>query len=180
MNTPEYFLVDEIGTLVSNASAILNAATVLTGPINYQYGYLMELQDTLKEYSKTNQFSNLKYPLFWLVQPFTISRKDVTYYGDTTLRIFIIQESEAGLKAKERMEQKFKPILYPIYRELIKQITASGQLFDGLMGDHLVHNVTDRYYWGEDQQNIINDVFDCMEISNMKLKISNKQNCSIN
>jgi len=174
MNHPEYFLVDEIGTLVKNLN------TKLAFDINYQYGYLMELQNTLKEYSKTIEFSAKKYPLVWLVQPFTINRKDGGYYGDTTLRIFIIQESEKGLKASERMQQTFKPVLYPIYRELINQILNAGNIFDGLMGDNLQHNVTDRYYWGEDQQNIINDVFDCMEISNLKLKISNKQNCSIN
>lgn len=174
MNNPEYFLVDEIGGLVRNLN------TKLAFNINYQFGYLMELQATLKEYSKTIQYSSLKYPLIWLVQPFTINRQDGGYYGDATLRIFIIQESEAGLKARERMEQKFKPVLYPIYRELISQFLNATNIFYGLMGGNLPHNVTDRYYWGEDQQSVINDVFDCMEISNMKLKISNKQNCSIN
>jgi hypothetical protein len=174
MNNPEFYMVDEIGTLIADAGTNLGIA------INYQYGYLMELQNTLKEYSKTVEYSSKKYPLVWLVQPFSINRKDVTYYGDTTLRLFIIQESEKGLKASERMAQTFKPVIYPIYRELLKQITNNGVLFDGLMGDHVPHTVTDRYYWGEDQQNIINDVFDCLEISNMRLKISNKQNCSIN
>jgi hypothetical protein len=174
MNDPEFYMVDEIGTLVNNMG------TKLSMNINYQYGYLMELQNTLKEYSKTVEFSAKKYPLLWLVQPFSINRKDGGYYGDTTLRMFIIQESEKGLRASERMTETFKPVIYPIYRELISQILDAGHLFDGLMGGNLPHTVTDRYYWGEDQQNIINDVFDCMEISNMKLKISNKQNCSIN
>lgn len=178
MNDPEYILVDEVETLVSKASAKLNAQNVFTGSINYQYGYLPELQATLKEYSKTVEFSTKKYPIVWLVQPFTINRVDGGYYGDTTLRFFIIQQSEAGLRAPERMEQKFKPILYPIYRELLNQFLNAGNIFDGLMGDNLPHSVTDRYYWGDAQ--ILNDVFDCMEISNMKLKISNKQNCSIN
>lgn len=174
MNDPEFYMVDEIGTLVADAGTNLGIA------INYQYGYLMELQNTLKEYSKTIEYSSKKYPLVWLVQPFTINRQDGGYYGDATIRMFIIQESEAGLKARERMEQKFKPVIYPIYRELINQFLNATNIFYGLMGGNLPHNVTDRYYWGEDQQNIINDVFDCMEISNMKLKISNKQNCSIN
>lgn len=174
MNQPEYILVDEIEAIVSAVKTSLALPT-----LNYQYGYVSELRETLAQMNDP-AFVQLKYPLVWLCQPFTISRKDVTYYGDTSIRLFIIQESEKTLKANERMGQTFKPVIYPIYRALIGQIVSRGDLFDGLIGDHVEHSKTDRYYWGEEQAKALNDVFDCMEISNLKLKISNKQNCSIN
>lgn len=145
--------------------------------LNYQYGYVSELRETL---AQMNVVSSTKYPLVWLVQPFTISRVNGGYYGDVTLRMFIIQETVKTYKATERMANTFKPVIYPVYRELIDQILFRSDLFDGTMDSHIPHSVTDRYYWGEEQSKALNDVFDCMEISNLKLKISNKQNCSIN
>lgn len=161
----------------SIVSAVKTALALPT--LNYQYGYVSELRETLAQMNEKD-FVQLKYPLVWLCQPFTISRVNYGYYGDAALRIFIIQESAKNLKATERMAQTFKPVIYPIYRGILAQILSRGDLFDGLLGDHLEHSVTDRYYWGEEQSKALNDVFDCMEISNLKVKISNKQNCSIN
>nr|MBA3971805.1 hypothetical protein [Bacteroidota bacterium] len=76
MNDPEYILVDEMDTLVASVKAELSLPV-----LNYQYGYLRELQETLIEYSKTIQYSALKYPLVWLVQPFTVDRTNGDYFG---------------------------------------------------------------------------------------------------
>lgn len=180
MNNPEYILVDEIGAVVSATSAYLNAAGVLAGPINYQYGYVTELKETLQQYSKVTAFANLKFPLVWLVQPYTIQKGVPGYFGKTSLRVFIIQETEATLKATERMNQTFKPVIYPIYREFIKKLEATTNIFTGDEYTGFSHNVTDRYYWGKEQKDILFDVFDCMEINNLKIRISDNQNCSIN
>lgn len=172
MNNPPYILVDEFQTLVAAVKAKLSLPV-----LNYQYGYIAELQATLKDYSLTAQYRVLKYPLVWLVQPFTIDRVNGNYFGDTSLRIFIIQESATALKAPDRMTDVFKPVLYPIYGELMQQIGIASQIFDGMLNKVIPHRVIDRYYWGEEQQDKIDDVFDCMEISNLKLKIKNNPNC---
>ncbi len=177
MNNPEYILVDEIGTLVSQASANLIADGVLTTAINYQYGYLHELKTKLQQASTMQAFARLKYPLLWLVQPFSIKRVNGDYFGDTQVRFFIIQQSEAALFAEQRMEVSFKPILYPIYRELISQFNSASHLFENTMNAAQEHTITDRYYWGENQQEQIDDIFDCMEVSGLQLKIKNNPNC---
>ena len=176
MNQPEYILVDEIETLVANASTQLISDGVLTTAINYQYGYLEELKTKLQQASVVQSYARLKYPLIWIVQPFQVRRVNGEYYGDTSLRLFIIQQSEAGLFAEQRMANTFKPILYPIYRKVMGEL-ENNRVFDRPIDGSFVHTVTDRYYWGEEQQEKIDDIFDCMEISGLQLKIKNNPNC---
>lgn len=179
MNQPEYILEDEIGTLVANASTALIADGVITTAINYQYGYFDEVKTMLAEYSKTAQYSALKYPLVWLVQPFTEKRDNGGYYSDVSIRLLIIKDSDKAWTYAERMTNTIKPVLLPIYRELLNQILSSTHVFEGLMNDHIPHKKTKRPYWGEDQQKQIDDVFDCIDINDLELKLSNNPNCTI-
>lgn len=184
MNDPEYIIVDEFGIKDSNdqlTSGILyEVKTALDLPVlNYQYGYREELNKTLINYSKSPEFASKKFPLVWLVQPFSISRGEIGWYGTMQdLSIVIINASEVNVRAQQRMENNFKPILYPIYRELLNQIVLS-LAFDESVVEKMSHKVIDRYYWGEAQQSVLNDVIDCIEISGLRLKISDKQNSSI-
>lgn len=180
MNNPEYILEDEMEVIVSKASDSLNASKVLTKSINYQFGSWDEINTILAQYSKTQEYSALKFPLFWFVQPYTIHRVNGGYFGDTSLRWFIIVDSNKDWTPKQRMELNYKPVILPIYREVINQILLSTPLFEGLIDNHLPHDVTRRPYWGEEQQQQIDDVVDCMEVNNLKLKISNNPNCFIN
>lgn len=177
MNNPEYILVDEIGELVSATSSALNGSGVLATPINYQFGYVQELRETLAQYDNTDAFANLKFPLVWLVQPYTIEKGLLGYFGKTTIRVFIIQESGKTLKATERMEQTFKPVIYPIYREFMKLLEKRSDIFQGDDFTGFNHKVTDRYYWGQEQKDFLNDVFDCMEINSLNLRICDNKNC---
>lgn len=169
MNNPPYILVDEMEKVV------LAVKTALALPVlNYQYGYITELRETLNAYDQTAQFAVLKFPLIWLQQPFTIDRDNWRYYGKVkNLQVFIINETGKTMKSKERMTTNFKPIINPIYYEFIKQLEISK----AFVYDYVSHNVTDRYYWGEDQYEILYDVFDCTQISGLSLKINNNLNC---
>jgi hypothetical protein len=171
VNNPEYILTDEMATLVDAVKASLGLPV-----LNYQHGYVDELKETLVQYGKTEKFSKKKYPLVWLVEPFTVERGDIGWYGTTKdLRIFIIAPTDKDYKAQQRIDTVFKPVLYPIYRELLEQF-ALTVIFKQVIVDTLPHNVTNRYFWGEEQQKIIGDIFDCMELSNIRIKIANNPN----
>ena len=173
MNNPPYILVEEFGKVVSEVKAALNLTN-----LNYLYGYLSEINETLAQDSKAGgTFAQNKYPLIWLVQPFTIDRKLPGYYGETKLQVFIINGSKQDWKAPQRMENNFKPVIYPIYEELFTQLRIASDVFEGINIDD--HSFTDRPYWGTDQQKAIDDVFDCREISGLSLKVQDKQNCII-
>ncbi len=121
MNNPPYIIVDEIGTVVSRT------ATALEYDINYQYGYVIELNETLIQYSKAPNYIAKKFPLVWLSQPFTLSTGNmISAYGEIDeLRLFIITGTDKNLKASQRMTQMYKPKLYPIMNELLDQIAKS-------------------------------------------------------
>lgn len=184
MNQPQYILVDAFGTKDSNdeltAGILFEVKTKLgLDVLNYQYGYVDELKETLAQMAKSPEFAAKKYPLVWLVQPFTISRGELGWFGTLENgRLFIIAPSEKTSKARKRMTAVFKPVIYPIYNEILNQVVISEE-FDQLDVDSLSHKITDRYYWGEDQQKVISDVFDCLEISQLKLKIHNNQNSKL-
>lgn len=181
MNTPPYIVVDEFG--VKNAGEVLTAGILynvqqaLNLPVlNYQYGYWRELKETLKQMESPG-FDGLKYPLVWLTQPFTIDAgKILQFYGSVDeLRIFIIGSSSKTYKAAERMTNVYKPLLYPIFNELKKQIALS-KAFIGYE-NQMKFKVTDRYYWGDDKPVIDDDVVDIMEAKFFNIKIQNNLNC---
>lgn len=182
MNNPEYILVDVFGTKDNKdqlTGGVLHQVKVALNlsVLNYQYGYITELNETLAQWNKNPDFAPLKFPLVWLAQPFTINRTNDGYYGSVEdLRIFIIYGTTKDLKAYQRMDQNFKTVIYPIYRELVNQLENHPAIVRELAGRK--HKFTDRYYWGEQQQSVLNDVVDCSEIRNLQLKIHNNQNCS--
>lgn len=173
MNNPEYILVDEMGVIVEAVRTAL-ALPVL----NYQYGYITELNQTLADMNSDPINRSQKFPLVWLMQPYTIIRGESGYFGKLNNgRFIIIQESLDSMKANERMTANYKPVIYPIYREILKQIANSTVFIDYLV-ENIVHQVTDRYYWGEAQQSVFNDIVDAMDISGLQLKISDNPNCT--
>lgn len=182
MNNPEYILIDEFGVKDANdqlTSGILyKVKQALNIPVlNYQYGYIEELNQTLAQWSKTPDFASKKFPLVWLMQPFVINRGEKGFYGNVEgLKIFIINSSDKTWKAPERMTKNFKAVIYPIYRELMKQINMH-KAFESSYNRK--HRFIDRYYWGEAQSSVLNDVVDCSEISNIELKIKDNTNCLI-
>lgn len=175
MNDPEFILTDEMETVVAAVKTELKLSA-----LNYQYGYIEELNETLQQYEKDPSKFDKKFPLVWLAEPYTINRGEPGVYATTDpLEIFIINSTEKTWKAKERMTNNYKPILLPIYRELLKQLFLS-LAFTCQSPEHIPHRITKGYYWGEAQKAVINDAVDCLKLSGLKLRIDDKQNCTPN
>lgn len=181
MNQPEYIPVDVMGEIASSVKAALGIAV-----LNYQYGELEELTETLQQWTKSKgggtDKSTLKFPLFWLVQPFIIERGIPGYYGLLKdAKIFFIDKTKKEYKAADRMTNVYKAVLYPIYRETLNQftlhqaITGSGEEL-GIGG--IKHSFVDRYYFGEGLEEILGDVVDCSVMFDLELLINNNPNCS--
>lgn len=168
MNNPEYILVDELATIVTAVKTALSLPA-----LNYQYGYVEELKNNMHKMSQDSVNAALKMPLVYLVQPFTVRRDDFRYYGKVTLEIFVVNGSQQQWTAPERMTNNFKPVIYPITRELVTQIARSKVFAESTPGN-IQYKVADLYYWG-DQAKIINEIFDCQYITGLELTIKN--NC---
>jgi hypothetical protein len=147
-----------------------------SGVLNYQHGYIRELVAKLQQRSLVPTAYNVAFPLVWVKQPFTIKRiNSGNIWGRVTdLEIYIIQQSEKTITAEERMVKTFKPLLYPIYELMLEQIDAHIGI--GTVYGIAPHDMTDFYWWGEEQQAVLNDVVDCIRISNLQLDIYFK-NC---
>lgn len=173
MNNPEYILTDEMETVVAAVKTAL-AISVL----NYQYGYVEELNETLKQWESDPAKYQIKFPLVWLAEPFNTDRKIPGIYGTADVDLFIINNTTKDWKAKQRMDNNYKPVLYPIYRELLNQLVLSV-VFEHITVESISHSVKKGYYWGENQKSVLNDAVDCLKI-NMSLRICNNENCTPN
>jgi len=178
MNDPEYIVTDEMGDIVTAAKAALNATTIEFPVLNYQYGFIEELNETLAQYESDPSKFNKKFPLIWLAEPFTIVRGLPNLFGKTKPDIFIINATEKTWKAAERMENNYKPILFPIYRQLLVEIVKS-LAFSHQSVESISHTLTKGYYWGEAQKAVLNDAVDCLKLGSVELPIHNNQNCTL-
>jgi hypothetical protein len=166
----EYIITDEMETIVAATQAALDIPV-----LNYLYGYVEELNETLNQWENDPLKFELKFPLVWLSEPFDVAKGND--YGQTELTLYIINNTQADWKSSERMENNFKPVLIPIYQELLNQLAVSN-VFTEMNADTIKHKATNRYYFGEGQKSVLNDVVDCLKISQLKLSITNKLDCS--
>lgn len=174
MNNPEYILTDEMQVVIDAVKVALGIPV-----LNFQHGYVQELNQTLTQWEKSPTKSSMKFPLVWLAEPFTISRGlNIGLYGEADIDLYIINTTRKDWKAKERMDNNFKPVIYPIYREILNQFTLIPT-FVHVAVDQIKHVTTNRYFWGDNNKSVLNDVIDCMKVSGLQLRIADKQNCEI-
>lgn len=178
MANANYILVDEIGikdpvTDLLTGGVLYKVQQALGLPVlNYQYGYVTELNETLNEYNENPTFKPLKFPLVWLAQPFTIQKGDFNFDGKAKVDMFIFNKTDVNLKAADRMANNFKPVIYPIYDELIEQLSRSTAFLNQDDGA-IKHETTDRYFW-DGINPTITDIVDWMYIKGIELFIRNK------
>lgn len=171
MNNPEYIVTEVIGEIVE-ATRISLGFPVL----NYQFGYIEELNETLAQYNTNPNFSGLKFPLVWLPNSFTIVHKsNAGNFGTVEgLALFIINSSTINWKAKDRRENNFKPIIWPIRREIINQVNLHSAVVSSFDREY---RYTDFYYFGEDGKSVLNDVVDCTRLTDIEFYLQNNLNC---
>lgn len=179
------YIVDEVGTIVGAVSAALLTYLKTIDPaitaVHYQYGHPKEIIETLMQKDKSTTLQFTKYPLVALFQDFPERHTgQVGFDSEVSLHIVIVQSTTANYKADERYTRNFKPILYPIYSELLRQFNFSKR-FSTYGVSTISHTKIDRLYWGKEglygnEGNIFNDRLDCIEIRDLRLKV-NLKNC---
>lgn len=183
------YIVDLIGQVVQavqtevlakiqlNETAALGATLIQN--INYQYGHFRELISTLSQWDAdaSGQQQLQKYPLVFLVQDFREQRgRTPGVYADVSLNIIVCHQTDPNYKITDRMTNVFKPVLYPIYYSLIKQLSKASLTF-AASPDLIAHDKWDRAYWGTTNlegtdKSMLNDFVDAIDIQNISLKIS--------
>lgn len=179
-----YFIQEAFAEIVaSTLQALADQDAALPEPtgkwtnLNFQYGYIHELNETLQQWGKTEEYATKKFPCVWLRYPLTIQR-DVPQGLYGTLRdcaIFLLDCNNPEDKTPTRFEKVFKPTLYPIYYELLNQIDLH-LAFSTQDKSKIKHTLIERPFWGAIQQNEIVDVVDVLELTSLEL-IVNKKTC---
>ena len=87
------------------------------------------------------------------------------------IKRFILFIMRPGYYIADRYEQVFKPILLPIYDSLIKRLIHTGNF-----AFKPTHSKQNLMYWGENNENFVNDYIDAIHITNLNLGVF-KTNC---
>jgi hypothetical protein len=119
------YIVDIIGTVVSDTDVSLkeDPASYLTlsgKTLNYIYGDNDEINKQMQLLSQGTNSKAKRFPLIALILPLKI--KDGELWEVPNMKIVIATETNADLLFPDRYKQSFKPILYPIYYELMEQL----------------------------------------------------------
>ena len=148
-------------------------------PVFFDYGHYVEITRNLTQKDASVSQKDKKYPLIWLVMDFDedFGGIDDSYCDLPALQLIIAVPTQPALTTPERVEKNFRPLLYPIYVELIEQIFQSGY-FQTINPDNIKHKMILRPYWGGQDSNgngtanLFNDFIDAIQVKNLQLKVN--------
>lgn len=177
LSTPVVEIMGEVVQAVQDAILpTLQAFDENITKINYIHGHILEVIETLHQQDQDPNQRKEKYPLIILIQDFTEQRSGDAQnpYPEITLRLAICYHTLSEYKDATRYEKTFKPVLYPIYEELINQMFLSNGFF---VNDpySIVHTKKDRPYWGREEiyansANKLDDYIDAIELNPLRIK----------
>jgi hypothetical protein len=170
-------ITDVLATIQANETEALQSTNITT--INYQYGHFRELIVTLGQWDLDPLLRVGKYPMIYVVQDFVERRgKLAGVYAELSLQVIVCHQTEADYKITDRYANVFKPVLYPIYYSLMKNLALSNMTFPS-SPDLISHDKYDRSFWGTSKvvgsggtdRSVLNDFVDAIDIQNLQLKI---------
>ena len=144
--------------------------------VYFMHGNPREIVEVLQSYTASFTRKNKKYPMVHLFRDMREEISKGIYGLEPTVqcRLVICTLTKKDLRADDRESQNFKPILLPIFEELINQISKS-KLFGMPSIDDMKIKKWDRYYWGSSEvdKNKLNDYIDAVEVESISLKLKN-------
>lgn len=170
------YIVDIFRDIVAATSAVLltdlQAVDPLISGVHYDYGHYNDVRERLV--AKDQSAKTEKYPLVVLFEDYKISHGQVGLTGIASLKLIILYISKKDITRQQRETNVFRPILYPIYNEFLRQIKLSGKFMVASV-DQIKHDQINRPHWGDpelygNKGYLFNDVLDGIEITNLELK----------
>lgn len=143
-----------------------------TGQPYFMAGHMLEITNRLINKTADMEEKYKKYPLIILHQDVAIPT--VGDVAQCNFNIIIVAQTLKFKNAEQRVEEVFKPVLYPLYDALIATIIASGEFMWPGEQTRPPHTPIDRPYYGfqsgdRNIKNKMTDPLDAIEILNLKL-----------
>jgi hypothetical protein len=145
-------------------------------PVYFFHGSRKELVAHLQLLGQGVTTKDKKYPVFWLVYPFTkrFGGDHLEYCELPDLMIYIATYTIPNSSTAQRMTDNFFPVLYPIYEGFLYQLDETDKIT--WQGGDIPHDVIDWPFWGEPEgkqdANPLNDTVDAVLIRNLKLIVN--------
>lgn len=173
--TPVY-IVDVIRDVVAATSAVLLAQLQTVDPlitkIWFEYGHRNDIRDRIITYGAGG--TNFC-PMVCLFEDYRLKHGEVGITGITNMAIIIIYYTKPDIIRVQREANVFRPVLYPVYLEFLKQLKVSGK-FSIYDETKIIHDQVNRPHWGDpylfkdkDREYPLKGVFDGIELNNLQL-----------
>jgi hypothetical protein len=175
----------QIIDLINNTSFVIKNSKIITDltytlACNYIFGHPIEIANQLDFWDKNTTYKFKKFPVICLFLDYEqlIDQNDYDIFFTANLWLAIVTDTDRQFTASQRLEQKFKPILQPLYELFIEALKSNINIITENNG-LTPHTKIDRYYYGSEgkEQNIINSFADAIEIKNLKIKVFNSNIC---
>lgn len=169
--TPVY-IVDVIRDVVAATSAVLLAQLQTVDPlitkIWFEYGHRNDINERLITYQ--NGGTNFC-PMVCMFEDYRLKHGEKGLTGITNLVIVIIYYTKESTTRVEREANVFRPVLYPVYLEFLKQLKLNGKfsIYDETL---IKHDQINRPNWGDPdlyKERPLKGVFDGIELNNLQL-----------
>lgn len=175
---PPLYIVDIIGEVVAATDAALYAT--LNKHILYEYGRSIQILRQLQLLNQSITQKDGKYPLFALFQPFPEDSGGGYYATVKFPKISIAVLTQNTDPVEQRYDKTFKPVLYPIYQEFLRQLCKNKNIVASDPGA-IIHK-----HWdvpGSDQSTEqvkganFNDIVDAIIIQDLQLTFKQVKKC---
>ena len=146
--------------------------------IHFEYGHYTDIKERLIMRAKNQEN---RYPLICLFEDYSLVHQKEGITGIANLQMIILYLSKPDITREQREVNVFRPILYPIYFELLRQLKICGAF--NIYDESLInHSQINRPHWGDpalykNDSYIFVDVLDGIELSNLSLEIYNTTTC---
>jgi hypothetical protein len=181
MTIDSRYFVDVFGSVVDDVQALYD-------PTNeekpyYMYGHILDVLKrlTIKDTDDTEKLK--KYPLIVLIQDFEEVKSEWGKYEYILpeIKVVIVTDTSQNYTSDKRYTKSFKPILYPIWNNLLTSMAKSNYI-DVVSPDHIEYSKFDRVFWGKEavfgvDGSPFNDYLDAIEIRFKNLQIIKHKNC---
>lgn len=146
--------------------------------INYIFGSADYLKEQLDTFAQSYDTAFSSFPLIALFTPIEEQREG-TDTTSASLSLIIAVNSEREFDNGERLERTFRPILRPIYEELLRTLKEDAR-FDFGYSEEIKHSYSENYSYGRygaytPSQQELGCAIDAIDIKNLKVTIT--QNC---
>ena len=172
MNVVVDIMEEIVGRVSDTLTPQLQKVDSMVNGVHFDYGYAQEIIQAIqnRSLSRSKRFSN--YPLVGLIQPFRESESQVIGFDkEVNLDLFIVTGSKADIRTKERYKSKLKPVLYPIYKELVRQVGMDARIVGGGYSGTVRYVKEDHPYYPTANQNTLNDFLDAIIIRELRFNL---------